>query len=233
MAQGLASANGGRFPQGPRPDETPGFTQHQRLIEEYAHLVKAAVNRIAPCLPAEVDRGVLVGRAIMALVDTAYRTPPGELFEEQARINIWTSIVRWLGEQPWLRKRLKRTAERLGEAYMKVGRRLDSPVAASRLAEVLGSTEQQLEQWLQEVSGYFTAWPRSFLGVENDAASSQRVAAAISKLPPKARLVVTLSHYEELSHEEIGRILDIPPAEVNRTYAEAGLHLRALLAEAA
>jgi len=73
--------------------------------------------------------------------------------------------------------------------------------------------------------------PRSFLGVEDDAHSPHQLALAIAKLPPRARLVVTLSHYEELSHDEIGQIINAPTAEVSRTYAEAGLHLRALLAK--
>ena len=62
---------------------------------------------------------------------------------------------------------------------------------------------------------------------------SECIGRALAGLPADQRSALVLSIYEELSHEEIGRILDIPPAEVNRTYAEAGLHLRALLAEAA
>jgi len=218
---------------GEAPIDAASRAQHQALIEQYACLVKAAVNRVDRCLPPEVDRGVLVGRAIMALIDTAYRTPPGELFEQQAKSNIWKSIVKWLGGQPWLRKRLKEAADKLYEAYIEVSQHLDSPVAATMLARELQVTEAQLEQWLNEVNTYFTAWPRSFLGVENDAHGSHRVAMAIAKLPPRARLVVTLSHYEELSHDEIAQILNVPIEEVSRTYAETGLHLRALLANAA
>ena len=217
----------------PEPVEGESRAQYQGLIEQYAYLVKAAVNRVDRCLPPEVDRGVLVGRAIMALIDTAYRTPPGQLFEQQAKSNIWKSIVKWLGGQPWLRKRLKEAADKLYEAHIKVSQHLDSPVAAPMLAQELHVTEAQLEQWLNEVNTYFTAWPRSFLGVENGAHGSHRVAMAIAKLPPRARLVVTLSHYEELSHDEIAQILNVPVEEVSRTYAETGLHLRALLAEAA
>ncbi len=213
--------------------DRPGRARYQDLIERHAYLVKAAVSRVDRCLPPEVDRGVLVGHAIMALIDTAYRTPPGELFEQQAKSNIWKSIVKWLGDQPWLRKRLKEAADRLYEAYIKISRHLDSPVAATLLARELQVTEAQLEQWLNEVCAYFTAWPRSFLGVETGAHGSHQVAMAIAKLPPRARLVVTLSHYEELSHDEIAQILDVPVQEISRTYAETGLHLRALLADAA
>lgn len=56
---------------------------------------------------------------------------------------------------------------------------------------------------------------------------------AISKLPPQPRLVVTLSHYEQLSPQEIAGVLEMPVERVTRTYAEAGLHLQAMLADAA
>lgn len=212
-------------------------TQYQDLIEEYAPLVKAAVNRVASCLPAEVDRGVLVGKAIMALIETAYSTPPGPLFEQQARANIWQSVVKWLGEQPWLVHRLQEAADRLYAAYIRVERDLDRTSASDggidtdRLAHQLETTHEQLEEWLREVTAYFTAWPRSFLGADQHDYTSQEIALAVSQLPPTSRLVVTLAHYEELSHEEIGEILAVSPEQVNSIYAKAALSIRAYLAQ--
>ena len=253
-------------------DAFAGGARYREIIEEYAHVIKAVVNRLDHCLPPEVDRGVLIGKAIMALVDTSHQTPPGNSFEQQARSNIWKTIVGWLGEQPWLRRRLKQSADRLYEAYVKALQRVehtrrstDAPLAPGVLAEELQVTEAQLEQWLNEVSAYFTAWPRSFLGVDDTVEaiatehdirgagfqpaavdhdgtdsrsttashSTRHLASAISKLPPRGRLMVTLSHYEELSHDEIAAIMDVPVLEVSRTYAEAGLQLRAILADAA
>ena len=211
-------------------------TQYQDLIEENIHLVKAAVNRVAPCLPPEIDRGALMGNAIMALIETAYSTPPGQLFEQQARSNIWQSIVKWLGEQPWLLQRLKEAADLLDEAYLSFCSNLqystgsDSSLDVAQLASQLRVTDDQLEQWLREVTAYFTTWPRSFLGADEHDYNAQEIAQAISQLPPASRLVVTLSHYEELGHDEIAEVLDVSGEQVSRLYAEAGLRLRALLA---
>lgn len=204
---------------------------YQELIERHAHLVRAAVSRIESCLPAEVDRGVLVGKAIMALVDTAHRVPPGRSFEQQARAAIWSGMIGWLGSQPWLRKRLRESADRLYEAYLKAGPSFESASDATQMAARLQVTEAQLQQWLSEVAAYFTAWPRSFLGIDS-AEGAHRLALAISQLPPQARLVVTLSHYEELSPEEVAGVMGIAVQRINRTYAEAGLQLRAMLADA-
>jgi len=169
----------------------------------------------------------------MALLDTAYRSPPGPAFEQQAKSNIWKSIVCWLGEQPWLLQRLKNSAAKLEAAYKKVGQQLQEPVDTRRLACELQITEEQLGQWLNEISVYFTAWPRSFLGIKEKSSDVQRIALAIAKLPLRTRLVVTLSHYEELSHEEIAQIMGEPKEVVTRICAQAGLQLKALLAEAA
>jgi RNA polymerase sigma factor (sigma-70 family) len=237
-------------------------SQYRELIDQYAYVVKAVISRLDCCLPPEVDRGLLIGKAIMALVDTAHQTPPGDFFEQQARSNIWKTIVKWLADQPWLRRRLKQSADRLYEAYIAVLQRMehtrrssDGPLDPGALARQLQVTDVQLEQWLNEVGAYFTAWPRSFLGVDESVGAiatdvefaqqtsmgceaspkfgPAKLATLISKLPPRARLVVTLSHYEELSHDEIAMIMDIPVEEVRRTYAEAGLQLRAMLADAA
>jgi len=217
--------------------ETATRTQYQDLIEQHAALVTAAVNRVAPCLPPEVDRGLLVGKALMALIETAYSTPPGPLFDQQARTNIWQSIVKWLGDQPWLVRRLQEAADTLYTAYVSVERDLhnsldaDGGMDAERLAEQLQTTNEQLDILLREVTAYFTAWPRVFLGADRHDYDSGQVAWAISQLPPTARLVVTLSHYEELSHEEIAEILVVSPDQVSSIYARAGLRLRALLAQ--
>lgn len=205
---------------------------YEELIERYAHLVRAAVSRLESCLPPEVDRGMLVGRAIMALVDTAHRVAPGERFEQQAKSAIWSSMVSWLSSQPWLRKRLREAAQRLCEAYQSADSSLEDATGVKQMAARLQVTEEQLEQWLSEVAAYFTAWPRSFLGLDGSG-DTQRLAVAISKLPPQPRLVVTLSHYEQLSPQEIAGVLEMPVERVTRTYAEAGLHLQAMLADAA
>jgi RNA polymerase sigma-70 factor (ECF subfamily) len=61
----------------------------------------------------------------------------------------------------------------------------------------------------------------------------ERVRGALGSLTPDHRAVLVLRHYQELSYEEIGRVLDLPDATVKSRLFEARERLRVRLAGAA
>jgi RNA polymerase sigma-70 factor (ECF subfamily) len=54
---------------------------------------------------------------------------------------------------------------------------------------------------------------------------------AVTDLPPALRLIVTLRYSEGLSYDEIGRLLNMPPASVGTSLLRARRRLRAALAD--
>ena len=60
---------------------------------------------------------------------------------------------------------------------------------------------------------------------------SRRIRAALMKMPPNDRLVVTLRHFSECSYEEIGQILEIDQKTVKSRLYEARQRLRQLLSD--
>ena len=60
-----------------------------------------------------------------------------------------------------------------------------------------------------------------------------RVRGALGELTPDHRAVLVLRHYEELTYEEIGRVLEIPDATVKSRLFEARERLRLRLTDAA
>lgn len=61
----------------------------------------------------------------------------------------------------------------------------------------------------------------------------QRLTDAISSLPERERLVMTLYYYEETTMKEIGLILGVVESRISQIHASAVLHLRARLANLA
>jgi RNA polymerase sigma factor for flagellar operon FliA len=57
-----------------------------------------------------------------------------------------------------------------------------------------------------------------------------RLADAITELPERERMVLTLYYYEELTMKEIGLTLDVVESRVSQIHTSAVLHLRSLLA---
>ena len=61
----------------------------------------------------------------------------------------------------------------------------------------------------------------------------QRLVEAISNLPERERLVMTLYYYEEMTMKEIGLTLGVVESRVSQIHASAVLHLRSMLADLA
>ncbi len=59
----------------------------------------------------------------------------------------------------------------------------------------------------------------------------ERVRSALGELGPDHRAVLVLRHYQELSYEEIGRILELPDATVKSRLFEARERLRTRLTD--
>ena len=59
----------------------------------------------------------------------------------------------------------------------------------------------------------------------------ERLTEAISELPERERLVMTLYYYEETTMKEIGLILGVVESRISQIHASAVLHLRARLAD--
>jgi RNA polymerase sigma factor for flagellar operon FliA len=59
----------------------------------------------------------------------------------------------------------------------------------------------------------------------------ERLTRAISDLPERERLVMTLYYYEETTMKEIGLILGVVESRISQIHASAVLHLRARLAD--
>jgi RNA polymerase sigma factor for flagellar operon FliA len=57
----------------------------------------------------------------------------------------------------------------------------------------------------------------------------EKLAAAVSALPERERMVVTLYHYEELTLREIGEILDLSEGRICQIFAQAVARLRIAL----
>jgi len=60
---------------------------------------------------------------------------------------------------------------------------------------------------------------------------SDRVRGALGALSPEHRAVLVLRHYQELSYEEIGRVLELPDVTVKSRLFEARERLRVRLAD--
>lgn len=227
-----------------------------KLLVEYAHLVKYIANRLAVNLPQSVDRNDLVSSGVLGLIRAVETFEPerGFKFETFAGHKIRGAILDELRALDWVPRSVRQKSKDLQKVYAKLENRLGRIPYDDEICEELNISLAEYEEMLAEVT------PTTIISLEEampDRGSDSKelkiidsiedpgsdnplkelgftevkniLKETIANLPEKEKLVVALYHYEELTLKEIGVVLDITESRVSQIHSKAILKLRAKL----
>jgi RNA polymerase sigma factor for flagellar operon FliA len=228
-----------------------------RLILTYAPLVKYVAGRLGAGLPTHVDEGDLVSYGLLGLIGAIERFDPDReiKFETYAITRIKGSIIDELRSMDWVPRSVRSRARQIERAIAELEAKLMRAPTDEELAARLGISEEEFQDSLLEISrssigALDELWAGSSSGgdpialidtIEDpQAAEGQQAVAqtevrealgdAISRLPEREKLVVTLYYYEELTLREIGEVLGVTESRVSQLHTKAILRLKARLA---
>ncbi len=227
-----------------------------RLILTYAPLVKFVAGRVGASLPAHVDEQDLVSYGLLGLIGAIERFDPARAikFETFAMARIRGAIIDELRSLDWVPRSVRTRARQIERAIAVLERELMRAPTDEEIAQKLGVTKDELEGSLSEIARTSVAaldelWSPSGGGdqialidtIEDGAGPNpessleqteirEALAEAISGLPEREKLVVTLYYYEELTLREIGEVLGVTESRVSQLHTKAILRLKAHLA---
>ena len=226
-----------------------------RLILTYAPLVKFVAGRLGSGLPAHVDEGDLVSYGLLGLIGAIERFDPDRevKFETYAIARIRGAIIDELRALDWVPRSVRARARDIERAIAELEKRLHRAPNDEEIATRLGLTQDELESTLTEISRSSIAaldelWTVSSggdrvalidtiedtQGPEPQSALAEfemkeALGEAISRLPEREKVVVTLYYYEELTLREIGEVLGVTESRVSQLHTKAILRLKARL----
>jgi RNA polymerase sigma factor FliA len=227
-----------------------------RLILTYAPLVKYVAGRLGSGLPAHVEEGDLVSYGLLGLIGAIERFDPDRdiKFETYAIARIKGSIIDELRSMDWVPRSVRARARDIERAITDLESRLTRAPTDEEIAAKLGITEEEFQDSLLEISRSSIAaldelWASP--GSSGDAVAlidtiedptaaepqsamahtevREALGEAISRLPEREKLVVTLYYYEELTLREIGEVLGVTESRVSQLHTKAILRLKARL----
>ena len=227
-----------------------------RLILTYAPLVKFVAGRVGASLPAHVDEQDLVSYGLLGLIGAIERYDPDReiKFETFAMARIRGAIIDELRSLDWVPRSVRTRARQIERAIQVLERELMRAPTDAEIAQKLGVSGDELEESLREISRTSVAaldelWSPSGGGdqialidtIEDESGPDpefsleqteikEALAEAISGLPEREKLVVTLYYYEELTLREIGEVLGVTESRVSQLHTKAILRLKAHLA---
>jgi RNA polymerase sigma factor FliA len=236
--------------------ETGSKIAKDKLLLEYASLVKYVAQRVAVNLPASVDRNDLTSAGIFGLVKAVETFEPerGFKFETYAGHKIRGAILDELRALDWVPRSVRQKSRELQRVYVKLENEYGRVPYDDEVCKELNISQTEYEEILSDVT------PTTIISLEEampdrDADSKELrlidtiedpgsanplkelgftevkniLKDAIANLPEKEKLVIALYHYEELTLKEIGVVLDISESRVSQIHSKVVLKLRAKL----
>ncbi len=227
-----------------------------RLILNYAPLVKYVAGRLGTGLPAHVDEGDLVSYGLLGLIGAIERYDPGReiKFETYAIARIKGSIIDELRSLDWVPRSVRSRAREIERAMLALENKLKRAPTDEEVAAEIGITEQEFQDSLTSISRSSVAaldelWAISSSGgdtvslidtIEDPNADDPSqalahtevraaLADAVGRLPEREKLVISLYYYEELTLREIGEVLGVTESRVSQLHTKAVLRLKTRL----
>ena len=238
-----------------KEDFSPVNSTRERLVLEYAPLIKYIAQKIAARLPANIELDDLISSGVIGLMDAIekYDSNRDNKFKTYAEFRIRGAILDELRAQDWVPRSVREKAKILERCYAKIEQKMGRQATDEEVCEALSISQEEYHDLLNQVrsvsllsyddiSSFSKADKRSLHGMGegnskaatpfnevNVAYIKRMIAESIQDLPEKQRLVLSLYYYEDLNLKEIGRVLDVTESRVSQLHTQAILRLKGKL----
>jgi RNA polymerase sigma factor for flagellar operon FliA len=234
------------------------LTQEKReeLILKYSPLIKYIAGRLAMRLPPNISQDDLISSGVIGLMDAIEKFDSSKeiRFKTYAEFRIRGAMLDELRSLDWVPRSIRKKITELGKTYEYLGKDLNRPPKDKEVAEALGISIEKFYKLLDKTKNV------TFLDVEtirrrisddnekdlfdliaddseispftllNKTEIKEILIKAITALPEKEKILISLYYYEDLTMREIGEIMGYTESRISQMHAKAILRLRVRLA---
>lgn len=230
--------------------------QKDKLVLEYAPLIKFIAQKIAVRLPSNIELDDLISSGVIGLMDAIDKYDPtrDNKFKTYAEFRVRGAILDELRAQDWVPRSVRDKAKLLDRTMIDLEAELGRSASDEEVAAKLNMSMDEFHDLVNQVR------PVSVLSIDEAATFSSVdkksilnllegtklnnpftqlniksvkdiVTKAIEELPERQRLVLSLYYYEDLNLKEIGKVLRVTESRVSQLHAQAISRLRAKLTQ--
>lgn len=218
----------------------------EKIILEYAPLVKVVAGRLSMYLGYNVEYEDLVSYGIFGLIDAIDKFDCFKevKFETYASLRIRGAILDQIRKMDWIPRTIRQKQKKIETVIREIEQETGHGASDEEIAEKLGITEEEYTDWQSQmkITGLVSLNEYMEQGSDISQDYSRHTAArfeapeervekkeltkvlgeALELLTEKEQKVITLYYYEELTLKEISSILEVSESRVSQ------LHTRAL-----
>ncbi len=223
--------------------KNPTAQLREKLILEYAPLVKLVAGRLSMYLGYNVEYDDLCGYGIFGLIDAIDKFDANKdvKFETYASLRIRGSILDQIRKMDWIPRTVRQRQKQISAAISEVEAATGKTATDEQVAMALGITEEEYSSWQSQMNVTNLVSLDDFVEQGSDVADNrglssqparpeehmekeelkQMLGEALNLLTEKERMVVVLYYYEELTLKEISNVLEVSESRVSQLHTKA------------
>lgn len=218
----------------------------EKLILEYAPLVKVVAGRLSMYLGYNVEYEDLVSYGVFGLIDAIDKFDMGKevKFETYASLRIRGAILDQIRKMDWIPRTIRQKQKKIDAVIRDIEARYGRSATDEEVSSGLGITEEEYLDWQSQMKITNVVSLNEFLEqgseVPNEASQSRSsqfdspeevlerdelkkmLTESLELLTEKERKVIVFYYYEDLTLKEISNILGVSESRISQ------LHTRAL-----
>ena len=226
----------------------PTAELREKIILEYAPLVKIVAGRLSMYLGYNVEYDELVGYGIFGLIDAIDKFDVNKdvKFETYASLRIRGSILDQIRKMDWIPRTVRQKQKKIDEAIRKIETATGRTATDEEIAEELQVSGDELLNWQsqlkvtnmvslneyveQGMEPVMDARGNSHFIQPEDSVAQEELKKVLEQslevLTEKERKVITLYYYEDLTLKEISNILEVSESRISQLHTKALAKMR-------
>lgn len=215
----------------------------EKIIIEYAGLVKLVAGRLSMYLGYNVEYDDLVGYGTFGLIDAVdkFDYTKGVKFETYASLRIRGAILDQIRKMDWIPRSIRQKQRKIDAAYQSLEQRYGRMASDEEVATELEISVDELETWQNQTKVTNIISLDEFMeqGAEKKVEQSltadfdqpdrivekqelkELLVKTLETLTEKEKKVIILYYYEELTLKEISRVLEVSESRISQLHTKA------------
>lgn len=228
-------------------------TQRNRIILEFAPLIKYIAHKIAAKLPSHIDTNEIINSGVLGLIDAYERFNPkkGVNFRTYAEYRIKGTILDSLRAMDWVPRSVRRLTTLIEHTQDDLQKTLGRPPRTEEIAQYLEIDIEQFHKLNDKIKKV------NVVSIDNDVndrdkrhSLAEKIASAenstphyrldteefsnilsqtIDTLPQNEKKIIQLYYYSELTMKQIASRLKLTESRVSQIHSKAVMRLRGRL----
>lgn len=228
--------------------KNPSAELREKIIIEYAPLVKVVAGRLSMYLGYNVEYEDLVSYGIFGLIDAIDKFDLNKdvKFETYASLRIRGSILDQIRKMDWIPRTVRQKRKKIEEAIRQIETRTGKNATDEEIAKELGIAETELNEWQVQLNvtnvvslnefveqggePVMDAKSNSHFVQPEDSIQEEELKKVLKEsmelLTEKEQRVILLYYYEDLTLKEISNILEVSESRVSQLHTKALMKMR-------